>query len=375
MATKFRGIRARHARACASHLDSSKRCSCSPSWEVAVSVGGTLRRKAFPIRALAVAQRDAWRLANAQGEVHESHQTIGVVALALIADLEANRVLSRKSEPYKTSVVRSYTRLLSGTVIPEFGALRMNELTGRIIERRAAAWAQAGASGSTIRNRLMPLRVIYAEAVRNQEIASSPFDHIRLPKINGPRRRYVSWQEGEQVLAVLPDEIARVYAVALYAGLRAGEIGALRRSDVDLDARHIRVARAVDFPTGKLNTPKSGRERTVPIVDELLAYLEPAMMVATSTGFLFPGSSVERPFSYSFYRKKAREAQLEAGLDPISLHVLRHSFASHAATRVPPNQLRDLLGHASIETSMDWYVKSQDGWLEEARKLLSPSMS
>jgi integrase len=322
-----------------------------------------------------VAQRDAWRLANAQGEVHESHQTIGVVALALIADLEANRVLSRKSEPYKTSVVRSYTRLLSGTVIPEFGALRMNELTGRIIERRAAAWAQAGASGSTIRNRLMPLRVIYAEAVRNQEIASSPFDHIRLPKINGPRRRYVSWQEGEQVLAVLPDEIARVYAVALYAGLRAGEIGALRRSDVDLDARHIRVARAVDFPTGKLNTPKSGRERTVPIVDELLAYLEPAMMVATSTGFLFPGSSVERPFSYSFYRKKAREAQLEAGLDPISLHVLRHSFASHAATRVPPNQLRDLLGHASIETSMDWYVKSQDGWLEEARKLLSPSMS
>jgi integrase len=221
----------------------------------------------------------------------------------------------------------------------------------------------------------MPLRVIYAEAVRNQEIASSPFAHIRLPKINGPCKRYVSWQEGEQVLAVLPDEIVQVYAVALYAGLRAGEIGALRRSDVDLDARHIRVVRAVDFPTGKIDTPKSGRERTVPIVDELLAYLEPAMMVATSTGFLFPGSSVERPFSYSFYRKKAREAQLKAGLDPISRHVLRHSFASHAATRVPPNQLCDLLGHASIETSMDWYVKSRDGWLEEARKLLSPSMS
>ena len=334
-----------------------------------------MRRRTFPNRALAVAQRDAWRLANAQGEVHESHQLIELVALAFIEDLEANRVLNRKSEPYKASVIRSYVRLLRGTVIPEFGHLRMDELTGRVIERRAAVWAKEGVSGSTIRNRLMPLRVMYAEAVRNREISASPFDHIRLPKINGPRKRYVSWEEGEQLLAVLPDEIARVYAVALYAGLRAGEIGALRRGDVDLDARHIRVVRAVDFPTGKLDTPKSGRERTVPIVDELLAYLEPAMMVATSTGFLFPGSSVERPFSYSFYRKKVREVQLEAGLDPISLHVLRHSFASHAATRVPPNQLRDLLGHASIETSMDWYVKSRDGWQDEARKRLSATTS
>ncbi len=371
MPKNLRGIRARHTRACATHADSTKRCSCEPSWEVAVSVGGKLRRRTLPNRALAVAQRDAWRLANAQGQVHESHQLIEVVALAFIEDLEANRVLNRKSEPYKASVTRSYVHLLRGTVIPEFGHLRMDELTGRVIERRAAAWAKEGVSGSTIRNRLMPLRVMYAEAVRNREIAASPFDHIRLPKINGPRKRYVSWEQGEEVLKVLPDHVARVFAVALYTGLRAGEIGALRPGDVDLDAREIAVTRSVDFPTGTIDTTKNGRERTVPIVDELLPYLEPSMMVASSTGFLFHGEMASRSFSYSSYRKQAREAQLEAGLEPISLHVCRHSFASRAAKCLPPDQLRDLLGHASVETSMDWYVKSADGWHDDARELLS----
>lgn len=371
MPKKLRGIRTRHARDCASVADPNKRCSCKPSWEAAVSVGGNLRRKSFPSQSMAVAQRDAWRLANAQGEVHAKHVLVSVLAGEFKEALEDGMVLNRKREPYRTSTARSYAVLLEKTIIPEFGHYRLDELTAKVIEKHAAAWSKSGTSGSTIRNRLMPLRVIYSDAVRNRDLSASPFDHLRLPKINGPRKRYVGWDEGARMLRLLPDEIARVFAVAIYAGLRAGEIGALTRADIDLDGRIIYVTRSIDFPTQKLGPTKPGRERVVPIFDELLPYLEPAMMVAPRDGFLFSGSTPGRSFPYGSYAKRARALQKKAGLNPISLHVCRHSFASQAASKVRPEHLRDLLGHASIETSMTWYVKNSDRWLEDVREAMS----
>lgn len=320
---------------------------------------------------MAVTQRDAWRAANARGELHARHELISTLAHDLIVNLQEGRVLNRKCEPYKASVVRSYVSSLRLTIIPEFGTLRLDELTTRIIERAATKWLKDGISGSTIRNRLMPLRVIYADAIRNRDIAASPFAHVRLPKINGPRRRFVSWEEGENIIAILPREIACVFAVAMYAGLRAGEIGALRREDIDLDQQTIDVGRSIDFHSGVIDTPKSGRGRTVPIVDELLPFIEPAMMIAPTKGFVFPGVEPGSNFPYSHYAYVARKTQVTLGRDPVSLHVLRHSFASRAAARLQPHQVRDLLGHASFDTSLEWYIKSPDGWQDSARELLS----
>ena len=320
---------------------------------------------------MAVTQRDAWRAANARGELHARHELISTLAHDLIVNLQEGRVLNRKCEPYKESTVRSYVSSLRLTIMPEFGRLRLDEVTTRMIEQAATKWLKEGISGSTIRNRLMPLRVIYADAVRNRDVAASPFAHVRLPKINGPRRRFVSWEEGENIIAILPPEIAGVFAVAMYAGLRAGEIGALRREDIDLDRQTIDVRRSIDFPSGVIGSTKNGRERIVPIVDELLPFIEPAMMIAPTVGFVFPGVEPGTNFPYSHYAYVARKTQVTLGRDPISLHVLRHSFASRAATRLQPDQVRDLLGHASFDTSLEWYIKSPDGWQDAARELLS----
>jgi len=278
MSNKLRGVRARHSRGCASVASPRKRCSCQPSWEAAVVVGGKLRRKSFPNRALAIAQRDAWRLANAQGEVHAKQTLVGVVAEEFAESLKGGTVLTRTREPYKASTARSYIRVLKRTIIPEFGTLRLDEVTAKVIEKKAVEWSNAGTSGSTIRNRLMPLRVIFADAVRDRDLPASPFDHIRLPKIKGPRLRYVSWEEGARVLDLLPPQIARVYATGIYAGLRAGEIGALRREDIDLDRLLIRVDESIDFPSSTVDGTKTRGTRAVPIVPELLPYIEAAMM-------------------------------------------------------------------------------------------------
>jgi integrase len=95
------------------------------------------------------------------------------------------------------------------------------------------------------------------------------------------------------------------------------------------------------------------------------------MMIAPTKGFVFPGVERGTNFPYSHYAYVARKTQVTLGRDPISLHVLRHSFASRAAARLQPDQVRDLLGHASFDTSLEWYIKSPDGWQDAARELLS----
>jgi integrase len=70
----------------------------------------------------------------------------------------------------------------------------------------------------------------------------------------------------------------------LLAGLRKGELRALRKADVDLDARTIRVARS-----GQRKTTKGGHEDVIPIASELLPFLK-AAIDASPSELVFPGT-------------------------------------------------------------------------------------
>jgi integrase len=98
----------------------------------------------------------------------------------------------------------------------------------------------------TLRNALMPLRVIFRRAVEDGDLALNPCTHLRLPAVRGRRERIASHEEAQRLLAALPERDRPIWATALYAGLRRGELMALRWEDVDLAAGVIRVERAYD---------------------------------------------------------------------------------------------------------------------------------
>ena len=206
---------------------------------------------------------------------------------------------------------------------------RLGDVQRRDVQRIADDLLAQGRDPSTIRNALMPLRVSFRRAVEDGDVAVNPCTHLRLPAVRGRRERIASPEEAEQLLAVLPVRDRAIWATALYAGLRRGELMALRWEEVDLAAGVIHVERAYDEKERVDIEPKSraGR-RTVPIVGALRDVLvEHKARERRETGLVF-GSTAEMPFQPSNVWRRAHTSWKQAGLNPIGLHEARHTFAS-----------------------------------------------
>ena len=125
-------------------------------------------------------------------------------------------------------------------------------------------------------------------------------------------------------LAAIPIVWRRIYAIALYTGLRPGELRALTWADVDLTAKTINVNKAIDAETGKLKTTKSeAGQRVIPILPELFALLE-AMAPEDSA----PGPRAVTPMC-------AVHAQPEIDQGPIGSDAHALPIASDRPTRKP----------------------------------------
>ena len=200
----------------------------------------------------------------------------------------------------------------------------------------------------------------------------NPCTHLRLPAVRGRRERIASPDEAEQLLAALPERDRAIWATALYAGLRRGELMALRWEEVDLAAGVIHVERVYDEKERVEVEPKSraGR-RTVPIVGALRDVLvEHKARERRDTGLVF-GSSAKTPFQPSNVWRRAQTAWKRAGLKPIGLHEVRHTFASVLiAAGVNAKAITTYMGHASIQTTYDLYGKLMPGSESEATALV-----
>ena len=123
-------------------------------------------------------------------------------------------------------------------------------------------------------NTVMPLRVIYRQALDDGLVGLSPVERLRLPAVRGRRDRIATPIEAAALLDTLPTHDKAIWATALYGGLRRGELMALRWEDVDLASGVIRVERSWDSKSKLIVEPKSraGR-RQVPIATALQDYL------------------------------------------------------------------------------------------------------
>src|SRR5207253_10955136 len=177
----------------------------------------------------------------------------------------AGRVRNRSGDLYKPSAIRSYEAALRDHVVPRLGRTRLADVQHREVQRIADDLLAEGRDPSTIRNALMPLRVIFRRAVEDGDPAVNPCTNLRLPAVRDRRERIASPEEAQRLLAALPERDRPVWATALYAGLRHGELMALRWEDVDLAKGVIHVERAYDEKGRVHIEPKSraGR-RTIP---------------------------------------------------------------------------------------------------------------
>jgi integrase len=205
------------------------------------------------------------------------------------------------------------------------------------------------------------VRAIFAAAVRDRLIVRTPAERIVLPEL--PRRQIVPLTP-EQVHALIdamPDRYRAVVVVAAGAGLRRGELFGLQVGDIDFLRHTIAVERQVVLvnnrpQVGPLKTRPS--YRTIPVghvvIDALAAHL--AAFPAGPEGFVFTRPA-GGPWSPPRFNEAAwRSARRVAGVPDVSLHDLRHFYASaliRAGLSVKAVSAR--LGHGNAAETLNTY--------------------
>lgn len=383
------GIRERHSRSCPAQQGDS--CRCQPSYEAWVYLKREDRkvRKTFNRLSDAKAWRqDAGAAARRQRLRGPSSITVAEYAAAFLAGAKDGSIPNRSGDRYSPASLRGYERCLRLRVLPELGAKRLTDVTRADVQELADRMTAAGYSASTVQNTLDPLRRMFDRALKRDLVAVDPTDGLELRRPKGRRERIASPQEAARLITALPDDLQALYATAMYAGLRRGELRALRWSDVDLNARVIRVQRGWDDEEGERDETKSvaGR-RTVPILDLLAEYLAvhglrtdrtgDQLVFGRETDVAFEPSTVRRQALDAWEAHNSREiqqAQQEARdpdpaalLQPIGLHEARHTFASMLiASGANAKVIQTVMGHATIQMTFDRYGHLMPGGLEEA---------
>ena len=141
--------------------------------------------------------------------------------------------------------------------------------------------------------------------------------------------------------------------VAAYAGLRRGELVALRWRDVDFAARKILVQRALSGDT-EVKSTKSRRAREVPLPDQAAAALDRLSRRGEFTGpddYVFC-NRLGRRLDPSALRRRFERARDAAGLEPLGFHGLRHTYGSLlVAGGIDLVSVKAAMGHSRITTT------------------------
>jgi integrase len=174
---------------------------------------------------------------------------------------------------------------------------------------------------------------------------------------------------------VLPLADRALWATALYAGLRRGELLALTWECIDFEGGVVKVVRSWDVKARVTLEPKTNAgRRTVPLASVLRAHLRQHQLASgRRTGLVFGPDGV-RPPDADAVSQRALRCWVKAKPKPlarIGLHECRHTFASlMIAAGVNAKALSEYLGHSSITITLDRYGHLMPGNEEQAAGLL-----
>jgi integrase len=365
----------RHGRSCRSRSDGG--CSCRPSYQAQVFSAREQKtiRKTFRELAEARAWRQESQVALRKGLLRSPSQvTLQEAAGEWLQAAQTGLVRTRSGEAYKPSAIRAYRQALAHRALPQLGNKRLTTITHTMLQDFADQLSAAGLSASSVRNTLLPLRAIFRRAHNRGLVAVNPTLRLVLPAVRGRRDRIAAPTEVGPLLNALDPADRTIYATALYAGLRAGELQALHWNDVDLDTNLIHVRRNWDRTAGFVAPKSRAGERRVPIASTLRRELlnHRVHQGTGGHGFVFPSTrNPHKPFNPSTLALHTSKRWSNAGLTPIGLHECRHSYAAYMiAAGINSKALSTYMGHSSITITLDRYGHLLPGNETQAAHLL-----
>lgn len=243
----------------------------------------------------------------------------------------------------KASTIDDAERMLDRH-LTEFKTKRLDEITNADIA--ALKGRLSHLEPKTVNNVLAILSRALGCAVEWGVIAALPCKITMFP-IKSPEMQFFEFEVYRDIVTAAGKVSLEHKALVLLAGsagLRRGEIRALKWTDLDLKRAIIHVRRAFWLDVEGL--PKGGRTRDVPMTPELLNALK-AIRSLNERVFSGMTNHVVRTMMASIMRR--------AGLEGEAIHIFRHTFCSHLALAgVAARAIQELAGHADISTTQKY---------------------
>jgi integrase len=266
------------------------------------------------------------------------------------------------------STRRSYASNIRSTWTKAFGEKRMGQILFSDVKKAVAAKAKV-ASAKTVNNALIPLRDIFATAMKDGLIAKDPSDGIKNLKHQSPPPDPFDRDEMDLILGRLehraPEQIWNYYTMAFHAGLRPSENISFHWPDIDWKRRSVRVERAL--VEGEEKGTKTNTVRDVDLSDAALAALERQKahtFMRDPQGPVFHNPKTDKPWTWPgprpwMYFAPTLTALKIRGREP---YQCRHTFATLLLMGgVNPAYIARQLGHANTGMLFKVYSKWIDG--------------
>lgn len=230
-------------------------------------------------------------------------------------------------------------------------------------------------SSSSLKKIRQLLHGAFKSAISNNLIRINPVAEVNLPKSDVPAKDIEILSVDEQksyVTALSQEKYSILYLSTLFTGMRLGEVIALKWSNVDLINGSITVCESYKrvrkynedgtyFSTLDKKAPKTNKGiRTIPLPNFLVSNLRIHKLAQkNSAENLVFCTDTGSPLSDANVRKYHDRICKNAKIRPISFHALRHTFATRMIeNKVDVKTVSELLGHTSIEITLNTYVHS-----------------
>ena len=269
----------------------------------------------------------------------------------------------------KPATVAEWESHLRNHLIPEFGPLRLQQISRERIQRYVARLVEEKKlKPKSIRNIFVPLHRMLRDAVTGNYLRINPASGVKKPVKDKKKvkegRDFLHPKELDRLFVHAEPYYRTLFYMAAVTGIRQGELLALRRSD--LQDGKVTVERTLHWsknngvdPRWVFHAPKSEASmRDVDIGRELMGMLKRHMLLAPPSehDLIFPNQDGGPMDPKNMMHRHFNPALRRAKLRHVDFHSLRHSYAAmQIKNNVSLKYLQAQLGHASIEVTLDVY--------------------
>ena len=240
---------------------------------------------------------------------------------------------------------------------PEFGDKTFEEISQLDVDRLRIKMAR-NLKPQTVKNVLAILKRLHFFAV-DRRLSTGLAFRIKMPKVNNLKTEFLTEVELNRLLKAIEEDphpyAGKLLLIALYTGLRRGEIVNLQWLDIDFERNLLRI-----------RSPQGGNDATLPLNQAAKSVFE--SLPRNDLGFVFPGRTGHLHSVYKMISAIRNKAGLPQDFRPF--HGLRHHFASMLASsgKVDLYTLQKLLTHKTPYMTQR-YAHLRDEALRKASEL------